>query len=125
MQFVRTYGPLYLVAFGLAVTSTAYAFSRPSTAPLLQILIWILTASSLALWVRDDARARGCTPCFEFDSFIFFTWWLSIPGYLIVTRGWRGLLVAVTAVLLFLVTAIACAIVVTFFLLLVGALVGA
>ncbi|MEQ8789906.1 MAG: hypothetical protein RIC55_26665 [Pirellulaceae bacterium] len=104
MQFVRTYGALYLVAFGLAVAASAMTLARTPPQPLLELLIWLMTASTLALWVRSDARGRDCTPCFEFDSFIFFTWWLSLPGYLVFTRGWNGVLVVMTAFLLFLAT---------------------
>jgi hypothetical protein len=37
--------------------------------------------------------------------FVFFTWYITVPAYLVVTRGWRGVLIAFTAVLtIFVVT---------------------
>lgn len=46
-------------------------------------------------WVQYDAGRRRCTPCFDFGTFVMATWGFSVPVYLVWTRRWWGVLVAV------------------------------
>jgi hypothetical protein len=51
----------------------------------------------------SDARRRGCTPFFDFGFLAYITLPLSLPWYLVRTRGWlRGLLVLLFVVALWL-----------------------
>ena len=97
VPFLRTYGPLYLVALWGAVYSAVYEVAGTQPSGLAELTFRIGTGTFLAMWVRSDARARKCTPCFDFDTFVFFTWIVSVPGYLFATRGWRGLVIVVSA----------------------------
>ena len=55
---------------------------------LLQFAFTIILSS----WVAADARGRGCSLCYDFDSFIFFAWPIALPCYLFQTRGLRAFL---------------------------------
>ena len=101
-QFLRTYGSLYLIALLIAVYATVYAMPGMVPSSYAGALFSLGTALFMAMWVCSDARRRHRTPCFEFGTFIFLTWIVSVPGYLLVTRGWKGLLVVVTVFLLFM-----------------------
>ena len=46
----------------------------------------------LSSWVAADARARGRTLCYDFDTFVLFAWPIVLPCYLFRTRGPRALL---------------------------------
>ena len=93
VTFLRCYGWLLIVAAMLAVFNSVYVVAgvTPST------FARLITAQTLpicfATWVQADARSRRCTPCCDFGMFVLATWILSVPWYLIWTRGWRGLLV--------------------------------
>ena len=50
-----------------------------------------LVPSSVSLWVRSDAVARGKRPPYDFDSLMFFLWVIAAPVYLFRTRGLRAL----------------------------------
>ena len=60
--------------------------------PLGAILAVYLLADSIALWILADARQRGCSPAYDFDSLVFFTWPVLAPIYLFSTRCWRGVI---------------------------------
>ena len=50
-------------------------------------------ALMVALWCLDDAKRANFHRPYEFGAFIFFTWPLVLPAYLIHTRGLRGALI--------------------------------
>lgn len=50
-----------------------------------------LMASSIALWVRADARQRGRRLAYDGDSFVFLFWPIAVPVYLIWTRRWGAI----------------------------------
>jgi|HubBroStandDraft_4_1064222.scaffolds.fasta_scaffold321344_2 hypothetical protein len=74
----------------------------PGGVPALAALIAAyLVPASVALWVRADAHARGRQPPHDFDSLVFFTWSVTAPIYLFVTRGWRALGIIVLFLLVY------------------------
>lgn len=70
-------------------THWVFGHSFPSAAG---ILVTIATAAMCASWVEADADSRRLIPCYDFGTFVFFTWIISVPWYLVHTRGPRGLL---------------------------------
>ena len=54
------------------------------------LLSQFATAACCALWVTRDARHRRHVPCFEFGTFVLFTFGASVPIYLVWSRGWMG-----------------------------------
>jgi hypothetical protein len=105
VEFLRSYGALYAVALVIGIYCGVNAATQSIIAPLVQFVFSYGAATFLALWACRDARSRQSTPCFDFGMFVFFTWYITVPAYLVVTRGWRGVLIAFTAVLtIFVVT---------------------
>ena len=50
------------------------------------------SGASPAPSVTADARARGRSLCYDFDTFILFAWPIVLPCYLFQTRGLRAFL---------------------------------
>lgn len=46
----------------------------------------------ISYWVISDARKRGRTLCYDYDSFVYFAWYFVVPVYLFRTRGPRAFL---------------------------------
>ena len=109
--FLRSYGALYAIALIVGVYCAIYAVSSLPVSRDVQIVFSFGIATSLAMWACLDAHSRRCTPCFDFGTFVFFTWYIAVPCYLIATRGWRGLLIFFTTVFTMVGAAIAVAIV--------------
>lgn len=97
--FLRSYGDLYAVAVVFGMYSAVFAAFPLAVSPVVQIVFSYGTATCLAMWVCRDARSCRCTPCFDFGTFVFFTWIISVPGYFVAALGWRGLLIALTLVI--------------------------
>src|SRR5262245_8773583 len=54
--------------------------------------IWsVVFALLVASWATADAQSRSCQRSFDFGFFIMSWWPLTLPFYLIRTRGIRGL----------------------------------
>ncbi|MET1078930.1 MAG: hypothetical protein ABWY06_13030 [Pseudomonas sp.] len=60
-------------------------------------------ALMVAMWCQDDAKKQKFHRPYEFGAFIFFTWIIVLPAYLVRTRGWRGWLVFLAFLFLSLV----------------------
>ena len=95
MAFVRSYLWLFIVTIMLAAFDSCYVIFNVSPSPLAIVIMQYTMPICFATWVQTDARRRGCTPCFDFGMFVAMIWALTVPWYLIWTRGWRG--VALTA----------------------------
>jgi FtsH-binding integral membrane protein len=55
-------------------------------------ILWILCFAMLvALWAKNDARARGEQKPFEYSYFVFLLWPVVLPYHLIKNRGTDGL----------------------------------
>lgn len=75
----------------LATAALYKVIGSPAGAPALAFLIaTCLLASSIASWIGADARRRQCSLPYDFDSLVFFGWWVVAPAYLFCSRGWRG-----------------------------------
>ncbi len=86
---------------------TAYGLHEARDAPtgvqaIVALLAHALFLSSLGMWVLADARKRQLNLPYDFDSLVFFTWWLAAPLYLFYTRGWRAFAVLGLFILLYL-----------------------
>jgi len=57
-------------------------------------------------WMQTDARLNHRTPCFDFGHLLYQTAPLSIPWYLIRTRGWWTLLIIPMLTLLWMLPGI-------------------
>jgi hypothetical protein len=47
-----------------------------------------------ALWVYLDRQGRQLRLPYEFEAFVFFSWPVALPYYLVKSRGARGVLLA-------------------------------
>ncbi len=73
---------------------------------LLDLLIPVALAICLGSWAISDARRRGRPIPFNARSWFFLLAVIVVPGYFIVSRGWRGIAwVAINSVAWFLLTA--------------------
>jgi hypothetical protein len=50
--------------------------------------VWVM-----GWWLLNDSRARGVGWVLDMGLFLYIAWPLIMPYYLIKTRGWKGLLV--------------------------------
>jgi len=75
---------------GLSILSTHRAVPSEAT----QLVLSFALALVIALWVRADRRKRSVSVHYEFDTFVFFFWYVAMPYYLYKTRGWRGPMMA-------------------------------
>jgi hypothetical protein len=77
---------------------TAYAFASALLDPYTALPVYVagyVMPIALVMWAMFDARRRRATPCFDFGMLLMLFWYVSIPWYLVATRGWRGWGIAV------------------------------
>ena len=67
----------------------------------------MLLGSLMVTWVIGDMARRGRRAPYDTDTFLYMTAPLAIPAYLLWTRRWRGLLVVVGFLILWLMMAVA------------------
>jgi hypothetical protein len=91
--FLRSYGWLLMASAIIAVFLSLYVIFNITPSGYAHLIASCTLPVCFATWVQSDARIRRCTPFFDFGTFILVLWSLAIPWYLIWTRGWRGLLV--------------------------------
>lgn len=72
-----------LAAFGGVVETI-------SSNSLVRWLLGLLFAWAVTSWCVSDARQRGRPLISVLQMIMFLTWIVSVPIYLISTRGWRG-----------------------------------
>lgn len=63
----------------------------PEAGEMAGLLSSFLLANTVALWVVADARSRRIDLPWDGGTFVFFTWPLFAPIYLLRTRGWRAI----------------------------------
>ena len=95
MQTFAPFGPLAgaLVVMFLWPLVHGILAVPPSEGELL--LLSYVPSVFVMLWAIGDAQHRRCTPFFDFGLLIWYLFPLSLLGYLVWTRGWRGLAVFV------------------------------
>ena len=105
--FTGNYGWVLLLAALLIIFNCMYVLNGVPHSEGAEFIATFLLPFALALWVVWDARSRRCTPCYDFGLLVYFFWIAAIPGYLVWTRGWRGLIVFIGFIILVLSTWIA------------------
>ena len=73
-------------AVGLSIVLSQH-FVIPETSSRLYLFFFGLF---LTWWVIFDARVRRIGVPYDFGYLVLFTWPISIPYYIIRTRGWKG-----------------------------------
>jgi len=56
---------------------------------------------TFAWWACEDASKQDYHRPYEFGAFIFFAWPVILPAYLVATRGWKGILLFPTFIILY------------------------
>lgn len=100
--FRRPYLWLLVLTVVVAVFDCAYVYSGIPFSPLAEVLSVYTIPLAIMIWVVWDAQSRRCTPCYDFGLMVYVALYLALPGYLIWTRGWRGLLLLLGFILLFM-----------------------
>jgi hypothetical protein len=85
-------GPLLALALFTGLAFWAYDVSRMALSPLAEGLLSLAWLVVLVLWMEGDARRRGQVPCFDFGLLAALLFPVSLVWYCLWTRGWRGLL---------------------------------
>jgi len=80
---------LCVVAFGIVSAVSSDGAGLPMRAELAADLAFPLV---MATWVMADARRRGLSLSYDYDTFVFLAWPLVVPAYLFQTRGTRAFL---------------------------------
>jgi hypothetical protein len=76
---------LWLYVFAFSAASAMSPDGRlPSGAAYVSSVALALILTS---WVTTDAHKRRRRLCYDYDSFVFFTWPIVVPVYLFQTRG--------------------------------------
>jgi hypothetical protein len=98
----------FAIAFGVAAALGADAGGMPRRAELASSVALPLV---VALWVMADARKRGRRLCHDYDSLVYFAWPVVVPVYLFQTRGTRAFLTLLCFAGIWLIAALAAAVV--------------
>lgn len=85
-------GTLFIGTAAIGTFDAASFIFALDASPAAELLVTCATAALFATWVVADAESRRAVPCYDFGTFVFFTWIVSLPWYLVHTRGARGLL---------------------------------
>ena len=90
-DFFYRFGLLIALSVLVATYLCAYlAYELYPSENAFYLASYVLPIAS-AIWVQRDARRRKCTPCYDFGTFVIFTWMFSVPAYMIWQYGWKGL----------------------------------
>ncbi len=100
-QFWRTYRWLLVVTAMLCGFFMAYAISGAGPSQNAQLIGSYTFPFAVLFWIQADARKRRCTPCFDFGLFLYMFPIFLVPGYLLWTRRFAGVLVALFLLLLY------------------------
>lgn len=100
VSFLKSYGWLFLLTAFLSVFNTLYFLNGVPYSLLAECIAAYTLPLAIMTWVVWDAQSRRCTPCYDFGFLVYLGWVVAIPGYLVWTRGWRGLLVLIGFVVL-------------------------
>jgi hypothetical protein len=87
--FWRDFGFLFATTAIVALFSAASAALDPFS--IMPLIVWgYVLPVALVMWAMFDARRRTATPCYDFGFLMYLCWYLSVPWYLIHTRGRAG-----------------------------------
>lgn len=105
-QFWKSYGGLFLVTGMLTGFQLGYVLAKAVPSAMANMIAAFTFGICVLTWIQDDARVRHKTPCFDFGLFLTYTSPFSVVGYLIWTRGGRGLLVAFLLLIMALIPSV-------------------
>ena len=81
------------VALFVCFFSMGWDMALGDPVPLFTVIVSYLVPTAVALWVLRDAQKSDHSLPYDFGTFVFFTWQILVPLYLLRTRGWRALVV--------------------------------
>ena len=99
--FGDSFSWLLLLTATVTVFNCCYLFCGIAFFPLSELIAGTTIPLAIMIWVVWDAGSRRCTPCYDFGLMVYLGWVLVIPGYLLWTRGWRGLRVILGLICLY------------------------
>ena len=83
-------GLLFLVAV-FTVNSMISSYYEEATSAESDLIYNLGFAIFLMWWVYRDRHQRRWPVPYEFEAFVFIGWPITIPYYLVRTRGWRAI----------------------------------
>jgi hypothetical protein len=92
MRGLGAFGPLLGLAAILAAFASLYVLLGKQPPQEFESLMAPCIGFFLVYWMVLDARRRHCVPCHDFGFLVAVFLPLSLPWYLVWTRGLRGLL---------------------------------
>lgn len=84
--------PLVALALATAAALCAYVAAGTAPSPGAELAFGYGWALMLLLWVDADARQSRRLPCYDFGLLAILLFPLSLAWYCLWSRGWRGLL---------------------------------
>ncbi len=90
--FRQPYAWLLFLTLAVTAFNCIYVYFGVPFSPVAEFFSVYAVPFAILFWVVWDAQSRRCTPCYDFGLMVYLGWFLALPGYLIWTRGWRGLL---------------------------------
>jgi len=100
---IHPLAPLIAMALVTAADLCAYVSIGRSPSPGVGLLLEFGWALMLVLWMDADARKLRRLPCYDFGMMVAIFFPLSLVWYCLWSRGWRGLLVLLMLLALFVV----------------------
>jgi hypothetical protein len=94
--------PLVIFAVLLSAIYSTYLFAGMAPSPRFDVVTSLCWAFLLVYWMVADARRRLHVPCFDFGFLCYVLLPLSIPWYCFWSRGWRGALIFLVLLAIFL-----------------------
>jgi hypothetical protein len=89
------FAPLVLFSGVLALLFTTYLTLGVAPSPDFEAVVAVMWSLLFATWVLADTRRRQSLPCYDFGFFCYVFMPLVVPAYCFWSRGWRGALVLV------------------------------
>ena len=94
--------PLVIFAVVLSTIFSIYLLAGMSPSPTFEVVATFCSGFLLIYWMVADARQRGQVPCFDFGFLCYILFPLTLPWYCFWSRGWRGVLMLLLLVAIFL-----------------------
>jgi hypothetical protein len=102
--------PLAVFALAMAFALCTLVAVGTDPSPGAELVLGYGWALMLLLWVDADARKRRQLPCYDFGLLAVVLFPVSVAWYCLWSRGWRGLLVLLALVSLWLLPYVAAAV---------------
>ena len=92
--FLRSFGPLLVITLMLGAFASVYVILGIRMSDLAYVVYTCTLPIAFVRWGELDARRNKRTPCCDFGMLLLLVWPVTVPGYLLWTRGFRGLWIA-------------------------------